>query len=104
MAPAYDVVCTMVYPLDQTFSIEFGGARTLDSVTPGAVAKAARTLKITESTLKQLIDDVTTRLVESVDEVCHVTGQQYGEVPVLASIRDQTQTRSLDLRDRTLTS
>lgn len=100
MAPVYDVVCTMSYPaIDQRLSIAFGGVYTLEGINDLVIRKCARTLHIAPSRLMELIDEITTQLLETGIQTCLEVSGRYGEMELLDGIADIVSQRCLTLRE-----
>ncbi len=87
LALAYDVVCTMAYKhLDTVLPLSFAGALHLAELTPPALAKAARSFKITPALAKELVADVCDRLDANRDAALLAAERLAGPHEVLTSV------------------
>lgn len=79
LAPAYDVVCTLVYPaLDDDLPLRFGGQLTVAALTPQSLARAAREFRQAPARARDLTaivcDGIMGALPDVLDDAERVAG------------------------------
>ena len=99
IAPAYDVVCTAVYPvLQQRFALSLGGAFTVEALTPSVLRKFARSLNFTPPAASLLVDEVSSRIAAATDETIDVVARQHGRRSILEKMRHEIARRTTAVR------
>ncbi|MEO7999104.1 MAG: HipA domain-containing protein [Gemmatimonadaceae bacterium] len=84
LAPAYDVLCTLVYPaLDTKLPLYFGGKRTMAELSPHAIKVAAREFKATPARLFDIAEHVVNEIENALPSVLHETEVMAGSHQVL---------------------
>lgn len=84
LAPAYDVLSTLVYPwIAPHLAVPLGGAVNLQSLTAGAVAKWARSVGMTPHGVRELADDAVTRVERALPGVVEDVAGESGPHAVL---------------------
>lgn len=102
IAPAYDVVCTTVYPIDAHLPLTFGGAKTMNALQPHCLKVAAREFRMTAPRAAQLTDAVTAAILAALDDVLHGTTEVAGHHPILDAMRDAVREETERTRARLL--
>jgi serine/threonine-protein kinase HipA len=98
LAPAYDVICTLVYPIEKKLALPFGGHRHTSAFTHAMWRAVARELSVTEAFAREVAADVITRVYNQVDDVLQCTAMLAGSHDVLARIGDTVRTECAQLR------
>ena len=99
LAPVYDVVCTLAYPqIDQRLSISLGGAYDIAELSPQVYRKAARALGMSHTRLHAVADEVIQGIEGALDAICHDMATRYGDVPVIAQVREIVRARVAALK------
>lgn len=98
LAPAYDVICTLVYPIETMLPLPFGGHRRTAAFTHDMWRVAAREFSVTAAYAREVADDVITRVRATVDDVLQRTGQIAGTHDILARISDVVKAECSHLR------
>jgi serine/threonine-protein kinase HipA len=99
IAPAYDVVCTTVYPLlEERFALSLGGAFRVEALTSGALHKFARSLNFTPSAAAALVDEVSSRIAAATDQTIDVIARQHGRPAILEKMRHEITRRTTAVR------
>ena len=88
LAPAYDVICTLVYPIETMLPLPFGGHRRTTGFTPAMWRVVAREFSVTASYAREIADDVITRVRTHLDDVLQRTVTVAGPHDVLARVGD----------------
>jgi len=88
LAPVYDVICTLVYPIESMLPLPFGGHRHTAAFTSGMWRVASREFSVTEAYAREVAHDVISRVRTNVDDVLQQTGQAAGPHDVLARVGD----------------
>ncbi len=88
LAPAYDVICTLVYPIDTKLALPFGGTRHTSAFTRGMWRVVAREFRVTDAFAREVAADVLERVLRSCDDALHASAAQAGAHEVLTGIRD----------------
>jgi serine/threonine-protein kinase HipA len=95
LAPAYDVVCTLVYPtLDDELPLRFGGQLTVAALTPRSLAKAAREFRLAPARARDLMaavcDGIVAALPDALDGVEKIAGRHAVLERLDVTVREQT--------------
>lgn len=88
LAPAYDVICTLVYPISPMLPLPLGGHRHTTAFSTAMWRVVAREFSVTERYAREIADDVITRVRTQVDDVMQRTQQTAGPHAVLAKVGD----------------
>ena len=88
LAPAYDVICTLIYPIDTKLALPLGGTRHTSAFTRGMWRVVAREFRVTEAFAREVAADVLERVLRSRDDALHASAAQAGAHEVLNAIRD----------------
>lgn len=98
LAPAYDVICTLVYPIETMLPLPFGGHRHTKAFTTGMWRVVAREFSVTEAYAREVADDVIVRVGTQVDDVLQRTVQIAGPHHVLTRMGDVVKAECAQLR------
>jgi serine/threonine-protein kinase HipA len=98
LAPAYDVLCTLVYPIETKLPLPFGGHRRTTEFTPAMWRVVAREFSVTAAYAREVADDVITRVRTQLDDVLQRTEQVAGPHDVLARVGDTVKAECAQLR------
>ena len=95
LAPAYDVVCTLVYPaLDGELPLRFGGQLMVAALTPQSLTKAAREFRLAPARARDLTAAVCDGIMAALPDVLQGVEHAAGRHEVLArldvTVREQT--------------
>jgi len=95
LAPAYDVVSTVVYPfIDQTLAIYFGGRDRFEAIDAAAFNKFARSLGYKKPSFpRSIAEEVAESIVAGIREVCDFVTKSAGEDPILDEIIQRVEKR-----------
>lgn len=89
LAPAYDVVCTLVYPaLDQDLPLTFAGARFTAQLTASGLRKAAREFGMTAPRAQELAAATLDALDAARTDSLHYSAERCGDHPVLTQMAE----------------
>lgn len=99
LAPVYDVICTLVYDIEDKLPLPFGGHRHTTAFTSTMWRTVAREFSVTEARAREIADDVITKVDGQVDDVLQRTTQTVGRHDVLEQIGDAVQRECTRLRN-----
>lgn len=84
LAPAYDVVCTVVYEnIEKRFALQFGGAPSSAALNARCLKKVARELKIGPSLAARVVAEVADRIMAALPTATALARETAGEHPIL---------------------